>query len=398
MNDERAQENQQSSECSLLPTKWKIPFAILVFSFVILLNELGFSANKQKIPGTMAVKQAETKVNSSANAGRNNGLSSSNWMEVRDVLCPDYQPNLKAGSLLFALARRQLNITTAVDNNIQGHSQQQQGSWISTTFFDEMFCRAKIQNNFESYDIATGDDDATTSTTSIVYIPIWKCANNQIRQWIRHTFHESNPPSYLSSESSTKKVPCLVTAIRDPISHFLSGYNEIEYRSVQKHHQNITGSKERFSQFVVHFLSNPSIMKNSDYNHIFSMSKILPELARRNLTLTGYLPSLENLTSTWPAFVQERCLGGGSQQHHPKLPEMHLNGQHESSKDPYGTYQAAKEVWNAQGLVARVLCTLHSMDYACWKDLSGIPPLCEEVYTSEDFSKPILAMIRKEES
>lgn len=96
--------------------------------------------------------------------------------------------------------------------------------------------------------------------------------------------------------------------------------------------------------------------------------------------LTGYLPSLRNLTQAWPAFLKETC---------PELPddmpEMGLAGQHESSEDRLGLYRAAKSVWEEGGPTARALCAIHAFDYACFDHSDGVPDLCQDVFESKAF-------------
>jgi len=70
---------------------------------------------------------------------------------------------------------------------------------------------------------------------------------------------------------------------------------------------------------------------------------------------------------------------------------MVLDVDHASKSDPVGAHAAAKEVWKEKGLIARVLCTVSAMDYACWRDLpDGVPDLCQEVYSTDEFSEAIL--------
>ena len=63
------------------------------------------------------------------------------------------------------------------------------------------------------------------------------------------------------------------------------------------------------------------------------------------------------------------------------FPKPELKGQHMSSKDPWGTCQASKEVWAEGGPVARAMCLLSAPDYACFDRLpAGIPEFCRTVY------------------
>ncbi len=77
------------------------------------------------------------------------------------------------------------------------------------------------------------------------YLRSWKSANDQIRKnietyvrkkdnlWDFDEYEWSLPRIPLSKKSQT----CLVTAVRDPVEHFLSAYNEIEHRSTDSYHK-----------------------------------------------------------------------------------------------------------------------------------------------------------------
>jgi len=195
---------------------------------------------------------------------------------------------------------------------------------------------------------------------------------------------------------------CMYTAVRDPIVHFLSGYNEIEYRTTKKrtwpsapYHTDLPlpggndndpqeTRKKRFRGFVEDLLvEDGSFLVSSVYSHCFSMGRVLAVLAEQGRTLTGYLPDLVNLEETWPRFFTETCPGLPPLEAFPQQPQerrRNLSGrQHESSSDPLGTYGAAKDVWAEGGPVARALCLLVATDYACWNHT--IPDLCRSVYT-----------------
>ena len=48
----------------------------------------------------------------------------------------------------------------------------------------------------------------------------------------------------------------MVTAVRDPVEHFLSAYNEILYRRVNRK-RHVDGSTTHFEQFVRDFVGGP---------------------------------------------------------------------------------------------------------------------------------------------
>jgi len=232
---------------------------------------------------------------------------------------------------------------------------------------------------------------------------MFKCANNQIRAMLKQiNNHTGSNFVQLKHQTLVKHLehypkrlpaPCIFTAIRDPISHFLSGYNEIEYR-FEPYYNHTKGRmppfgklpretaderRIRFQTFVEELLLGQYQYQIGLYWHVFSMSRILGFLQKHNATLTGYLPQLSNLTSTLPVFLSETCPNMYPVEN--MTAAVKTAGQHNSSQDPLGTYQAAKDVWMEAGPTARALCLLHAFDYACYPDLpDGIPPLCQYMY------------------
>jgi len=268
--------------------------------------------------------------------------------------------------------------------------------------------------------------------------------------------HPEEPPLYEYSTGSRKKTrkiqftkPCVFTAIRDPISHFLSGYNEIEYRLVRQvdapskieklpEYATIPFGKltkgefpvlknpddpkmqasrrTRFKTFVKNLLQEHKafdIYGKSYYQHLYPMSRVLNPLHRLKLLPTNedkdkhswILPSTDNITDNLPVFLNDRCprfaanlntTAGGFP---PTIPEP----KHKSSDDPIGTYGASKAVWKEAGPVARALCLLKAHDYACFYGMtqteiiptavqpsSAIPEVCREVFASQRFRETIL--------
>ena len=238
----------------------------------------------------------------------------------------------------------------------------------------------------------------------MIYMRIFKCGNNQITKMLEQISSKDRGKlkgittvglgRYLDERKSPLfPLPCIFTAIRDPISHFLSGYNEIEYRFETE--LNYTEEmmppfgklprdtaeerRIRFQTFVEELLLGQYRTKKIVNWHVYSMSRILGPLQNHNATLTGYLPQLTNLTSTMPVFLSDTCPNMYSVD--KMAAKVEIAGQHDSSKDPLGTYEAAKDLWKEAGPIARALCLLHAFDYACFPDLpDGIPPLCQSMY------------------
>lgn len=364
------------------------------------------------------------------------------WTDLREALCPAGRyPRVDLGETLFDIAADHLRNESSHDD-------------MTTTFLRTAGPPSVTKFFHGAYGEGQGDGIAylplyelgitSDGPKFLFYIRIWKAGNDQIRNWLGSTlrvYKEWNgwfslpPTKHARLHHRQEQSACIVTAIRDPISHFLSGYNEIESRymgrisprgfsQMDKHRleQRLkyvhypAGSKQRFQQFVGDWLLSADcrqvMMDHWMYEHVFPTSRVLSELAELGLSLTAYLPSLDQLSTRWPTFLKQHCPGfdgafsAGAdsdrnkanasllQNPHVLLSEQRMatSGQHDSSSDPYQTYQAALQVWEDQESTAKALCVLHVLDYACWINLpKGVPPLCQEVYGSTSFQLALLA-------
>ena len=335
---------------------------------------------------------------------------SNQWQTLRKALCgkgiPNQKQRLKLAKLFFHLARLEVFEGDVSVGRIS----------VANLFFN---------HDTWGYQVYYGDP-----AFKVIYVRAWKCGNNQINNFHHQVFDNlkgelkfvdsiGKSLDTIRTTSGFTKDTCIYTAIRDPISHFLSGYNEVEHIILNKKrrrngiklkalapfhnkvpyifNRNMTFNndgvsletfhslefhdrrKKRFEEFVKDLLrQDANFYRDYRYFHVFAMSAMLTNLARKNVKLTGYIPTLSNLTSSWPKFISENCTGAPRLEDFPKL---EIAGQHNSSKDPFFTYKAAYDVWNEGGNISRALCLLHTMDYSCWRDLpDGIPNLCMEMY------------------
>lgn len=351
------------------------------------------------------------------------------WPPLQTVLCGEGAPNLMLSSTLFRLARAEVFS--------RGHKKKYGtlgNSSLAPTrtidlkkrdFRSESSGPTKTLTQFFAGEFGTSifhglNDEGGRFVT--VYVKIWKCGNNQIRWMEKKLFKHYNGTytmmplpqvlgHYLPSlyhENNKMPPPCIYTAVRDPISHFLSGYNEVEVRQLGEYNNKSSQSdakfapyhlfvpysseshelrKKRFRAFVEDLLlEEPVFASHFVYSHFFSMSRVLAILAKHNTQLTGYIPELGNITSAWPEFMSTTCLNFPPRD---VMPKMTKQGQHTSSHDRLGLYRAAKEVWGEAGPISRSLCLLHAFDYACYRDLpDSIPALCRSVY--QDHAKEIV--------
>ncbi len=196
---------------------------------------------------------------------------------------------------------------------------------------------------------------------------------------------------------------CIVAVVRDPISHFLSAYNEYEVRlnakKTQKDRTRLErlahplnferfafGEEKRFEQFIVDFLTAPNeFYGEHEIHHVYSMTGILAGLNRKyRRQLDGYLPSLNNLEYNYPEFLKETCphaLPQRAFESWNKEERYH----HPSESDNSGFRAAAHSVGKKHGSVPRALCVLLAMDCACYDKLP-VDDFCKIVYMSEAFS------------
>lgn len=216
------------------------------------------------------------------------------WPQIQDAICPILRPKMGLGRTFFHLARLEAKIP--VDGGWQGPT-------LSGKFFTGHFDKEVIAS-------------MPASNHVLRYVPIWKCANNQIKEYLGSVFNTSN-----AAKPPGSTVACVVTVVRDPIEHFLSGYNEIEYRWSRmratpewerevrnlSHWTELPGTTTRFASFLTDILDPLQANKflYFEYAHVFAMSRVLAMTPR----ITAYLPSLANLTHQRPQFLQQNCPG-----------------------------------------------------------------------------------------
>jgi len=319
------------------------------------------------------------------------------WAKVKSNLCQHSVPQLKLGAVLFELARREIGLERPRRNKKE----------------ENQFVRSFFQSppGIVAYKPPGGE-------VSVLYINNKKAASTQIKYHFLATGLEREERlreedkrtlQTLSRRERQKDDACIITAIRDPIERFLSGYSELEQRTATETKYNNTvsqmpvgykmhqyGETNRFEQLVEDFLSDPGFLHakkaEQDFGellrHLWSQTRILICVAELGMQLTSYLPTIKNITQEWPKFVIENC--PSAIEHYLESQPMKLLGQHKSSKDPLGFRRAANAVWAEGGRTARALCALHAMEYACWDNLpDGVPELCRDVYSSQHFAETI---------
>ena len=346
-----------------------------------------------------------------------NEMKQQKWDVLKESICRNMVPNANIWSLLFELARVELDFAK---------------ERIPTNPLDANFTK-------QFFTFSSGGVGYTSSDKihHMVYLRVWKAGNDQIRKNLMTTLSEQDgsktwerkgrlleaydtgwPGLWSPIPKIQLNQTCIVTALRDPISHFISGYNELEYRVAAHHpgHQWTTrqnphpnnfarfenGTEIRFEQFVTDLVGGAASSSNIfpsmphwNIYHVFSMTGILWELKRLRDTLgvmvdaphlTDYLPTVDNLNTEFPKFLSRSCNGIPPAADKPWNTTL---GDHESREDEFGFYNAAKRVWKNQDKISRALCAIHTLDYACFDKLP-IPDLCQSLYISDRFHNELI--------
>ncbi len=480
-----------------------IRLAVVVI-LVCMISQLIMSGDLNSfVTGTSStiMKTSEAKTNSTTNGNENldtDHFERILWPQLQRELCPAGTPNLSLGEKLFQLARSEYGLD----------AKRRRSKAFYKAFYDNTHGSTLILDNNDP-------------SASLLYVRIWKCANNQIRDYFKTFFNQqpaqkskldllrekkaaislmtnggpSNKTKHKTNVAPSKEMdsrkangignytyvelegrdffgffnpnrfnryakigaarsnttrnkpffryrsvphekPCVFTVMRDPISHFLSGYNEIEFRIIgdkmklgdkakihgkpaymDVSHTDHDLRERRFETFVRNLIEeHPLFYEHWVYSHVFPLARMLHPLKKLNLLPTlekspqqWILPSVANLSERLPPFLASRCPNFAenyAQNSTSDLPPLKVSkkGVHASSKDRFGTYQAAKDVWEKDGHVARSLCHLHAFDYGCFYGNAvpsgtslgarDIPRTCKEVYESDLFRETVLLLLK----
>ena len=343
------------------------------------------------------------------------------WPPLKQTLCPNQSPNSLTFQTLFELARIELQLPK---------------SQIITTHSGDIHAINKFYQ-FSPGGLGYSSND---KKSYMAYLRIFKAGNDQIRGNLLHqlnsvgggTVWDKNTLELIATipSSVSTNQTCLITVVRDPITHFLSAYNEIEWRHedrirgqtlestyVPKYRLLQNGTQERYIKFVQDFIQGPSsngIYRNKprgieEITHVFSMVGPLYELDRLRKKkqgqgisgdmprLTAYMSNMTNLDDAFPKFLHSNCNGLPKE-----VTTFTKKITHGSQGDEFNFYKIAKKVWKeAQDIktgldkddrsnsgssikVSRALCAIHAMDYACYDDIP-VPKLCQRVYIQDHF-------------
>lgn len=153
------------------------------------------------------------------------------------------------------------------------------------------------------------------------------------------------------------------TVVRNPLSRFISGYTEVELRTlknaqVQKGYSHHIGSTERVHEYLMRLLSGDDYI---EVFHTFSQSWVSVPFAE----IQAY--KLEDNARGWDSLMMRLRIS-------PGLKYSFQCGGHKSSLDPLRTTAAAKAELEKNANVTKALCTLFLPDFLNFQ--YSMPSVC----------------------
>jgi hypothetical protein len=197
------------------------------------------------------------------------------WREISNRLCPNMKPKSQLARTIFRLARQELIKGAAYSNTSISSNNASSDKLVASSFQHQLQeCNGMQEDGLSLRFFSFAPEDAYSRASDgsnsknhqevlFTYFPMWKCANNQLRGFWEQMF--GRPKQTWKQHQNTTREECIVMAVRDPISHFLSGYNEIESR-ISQFRNNVrmwpfsrlqAGSSDRFQQLITDLLDCP---------------------------------------------------------------------------------------------------------------------------------------------
>ena len=188
-----------------------------------------------------------------------------------------------------------------------------------------------------------------------VYVRIPKNGNNNIRCNLASFPGEQEELKCLRQVDGLKLVSSGVkvwTFVREPISRFVSGYTEVEFRNrddpkVQEHFKHKLGTKERFREYVVSMLDGHRVHA---IFHTYSQSWIGTTFPVLN---AGKIENMEEDWSSLQVWLGLRAL----------QPFNKNCSTHPTSSDPLATSAAARQALEEDPALLNALCALLLPDF-----------------------------------
>lgn len=327
------------------------------------------------------------------------------WTETWEWLCPRGYPNLSAVPATYQLAQNVFyfdeirNITILPTDKKRGlnpYVRHNDTDWY-----------------FSHWPGHVSYTEKGTNRTAI-FMRTWKCGNHYLNYYFEKIKKEMGGiynTSLVVVEFPTeiKNPACIVSAYRDPISHFLSGLGEFEARTrrrrkspaysrrqrVERFESFPLPSEERFISFVELLLRFDWVKKHGDYRHVFPQSGYRSRLHALNRSITRLIP-LHDLPQQAEHALRTTC--GMSQiitaptqkKEHTKIEglEDFLKGLWKNVSENTG---------RVSGKLRRTfeaICLLDAVDYACLASALNPPSFCARVY--DEHLLPLVLKEKKE--
>ena len=282
------------------------------------------------------------------------------WEAQQEWLCPKRVPNLDATSTTFRIAQQFFlgNETPELPRQAA----------------DRFFSHWPGHMLFE---------DPDTNKTALA-LRTYKCGSMTLLSYFRDSL---GPLGSFSTSLFWKDYPkqrqgCIVTAFRDPVSHFISGLGEIENRRERRPKKTAfeyeklpLPSQERFLAFVEFVLRGDwrfrRLNKNPRlYAHVFPQSGYFVSLHSVRHTVSSYL-DMHNIQDRTREALIEDC------QLPDTVPKFNTTVKHHKID---GLDSLLKELWTNETSIPRIhrafeaVCILNAVDYACLAPELREPP------------------------
>lgn len=217
------------------------------------------------------------------------------------------------------------------------------------------------------------------NNSAVAYVRIYKCANSNIDknlfsastkfpENLMYGFVAMDADNLLKFASgfSPPKAVRSFTFVREPLSHFQSGFREYLQRCPGHFHD--SASKVIGASFIANEIARilnglyPKVTcrLSGAFRHLYAMSGALRPYW--NLSFVGHL---EYFDEDWSQI--ERIYG-------INVPDNYNVGQHRSSKDEHGVEAAFAELHLSSPSYFRALCVILIFDYHCFN--LALPSVC----------------------
>ena len=189
---------------------------------------------------------------------------------------------------------------------------------------------------------------------------------------------------------SNEEHSCIISSFRDPVSHFISGFGELEIRRKGKKPAALyesfeLGSESRFLSFLTSLLDGDVFRAkelDDDINymgHIYPQSGHLLWLSRVNKKITKLIHK-DDINADSTTILKEEC---GIPYDLPLLSESYLHKK-VGGQDAllYGLLDKANKGYATKQITRafQSICLLNAIDYACLQP-DHVPRVCTETFT-----------------